>query len=542
MSRESFHSVILAGATALAIFVGAALIFTAQENRRNAAAQDKEEGSQKTASSAHQGARPAALDFGAWKKRIDGAPADDFARLIKEAIAISDPALRAKVMTALVGRWVGVDLKGFIAFVDESEVDDDGDGNALWALLAPALAEALPTLPDDVASRVELNEIVRRLIEYSARKDPVQAFAWAKQWLLDDAMESALATIAGEMIQQSPEQAMQVLAEIHSPIRRVDAIGAIAMVYGATHPEEATTWAKTLAVPAERPYAMDAVLAARAETEPEASAKDLIDFRDSMQAAYTADRDAEVAMMGIPDFKEHKDGEPLTDEELTNSELLPSKEDPQLRLLGDATRAIAENWAAAEPAKAMPWIESLPAGLKGDAIESALAGWASQQPEEAYAYYIKNHASDAAPAAPIFEAWAQAEPRRAAEQAARLTDAAIREQAVSGVVSGWLDSSADQSALEAWVDRLPTARERDRANAQIADAASYDEPAVAWRRATAIHDPLTRREELKTVFANLVDNDPGKARALLAETKSLTSDETNRLNKMLNAVAQKSSN
>ncbi|MDD5199857.1 MAG: hypothetical protein PHC88_08640 [Terrimicrobiaceae bacterium] len=454
-----------------------------------------------------------------------------------------DPTLRAQVAKLLVAKWVSVDLTGFIAFVDETEVDDDGEADSLWALLAPALAGALPTLSDDVASRPELNEVVRRLIEYSARKNPVQALAWAKQWLLDDALESALATIAGEMIKKSPEQALAVLEQIHTSVRRVDAISAIAAVYGTTHPGEATAWAKGLAIPAERPYAVNAVLAARAEIEPEAASKEFIDFREKMVAAYSVERAAEMARMGVSDIKEHKNGEPLTPEEAMDSETLPGRDDPQIGLLDDAAMAIARNWAAADPAKAIQWSESLPTGrMKDDVIQSALTGWASRQPDAAYAYYKKNYSSDAAPAQPIFEAWAQVEPAQAAEQASQLTDPALREKAVSGVVSGWLDGSTDQGALAAWVDKLPGKQERDNANSQIAEATSYDEPGTAWQRATAIQNQSTRREALKSAFASLVESDPGQARTLLAEAKNLTPDETNRLNKMLDAATPKSSN
>jgi len=334
-----------------------------------------------------------------------------------------------------------------------------------------------------------------------------------------------------------------VLQQIHASVRRVDAISAIAAVYGTTHPEEATAWAKALEIPAERPYAMNAVLAARAETEPEASAKEFTDFREKMTAAYAVERDAEIARMGASDIKEHKNGEPLTPEEAMDSETLPGKDDPQLGLLEDSAMAVAENWAATEPAKAMQWSESLPAGrLREEAIQSALTGWASQQPEAAYAYYMKNYASNAEPAEPIFDAWAQAEPAHAAEQAAQLTDPALREKAVSGVVSGWLDSSADQSGLEAWVDKLPDEQNRDEANSQIAEATSYDQPDTAWQRATAIQDQGMRREALKSTFASLVESDPSQARTMLAEAKNLTPDEMTRLNKMLNAVTSKSAN
>ncbi len=474
-----------------------------------------------------------------WKSRLAKARPGDYPGLMRELLGLRDPALRADLAKLLVRAWVTADLPGFIAFVDAAEVDDAADAGSLWALLAPALAGSLPTLSEDVASRPELREVVRRLIEYSARKDPDQALAWARQWLMDDPLESALATIAGEMIKQDPEKALDVLRQIQTSVRRVDAIAAIAAVYGATDPREATDWARTLAIPAERPYAMNAVLAARAEIEPEASARDFADFRGKMAADYAVERQAEIARMGASDVRPHAPGDPLSPEEAMDSETLPSPEDPQLRILDDAARAIAESWGEAAPLAALRWSESLPPGLKNDVVESALAGWATRDPAAAYAYYMQNYPGNPAPAEPIFEAWAQAEPEAAAGQARQLTDAARREKAVAGVVSGWLDSPADPAALIAWVDTLPGKRERDAANLQIAEAASYAQPAAAWQRATAIQDSQSRREALRSAFASLVESDPDQARNLLASTPGLSRDETARLGKMLRAATVK---
>ncbi|MGH8046128.1 MAG: hypothetical protein ACREKL_02685, partial [Chthoniobacterales bacterium] len=533
------------GLVAFLFLAGIAIIVLTQFPLHGREAKQASASSAKEAAAAGSGSAAAArtMSLDEWKSRIAKAAIGDFPALMREIMGISDASLRAKVATALVARWVSEDLSGFIAFVDATEVDDDGTSDSLWAMLAPALANALPTLSDEVASRPELNEIVRRLIEYAARKNPDQALAWAKQWLLDDALESALATIAGEMIKKSPEQARQVLQEIHTPVRRVDAISAIAAVYGVTHPEEATTWARTLENSAERPYAMNAVLSARAEVQPDGAAIDLTDFRDKMAAAYSVERAAEMTRMGVSDIPPKQNGEPLTPEEAMDSETLPPREDPQAMLLDDASKAIAESWAAKDPAKAIEWANALPVGrVKEEAIQSALAGWASENPQAAYDYYMKNQATVAEPAEPIFQAWAAKEPAHAAEVANRILDPAIREKAVSGVVSGWLDSSADRAQLDAWVDKLPYPRERDLANSQISEASSFDEPDVAWQRATVIQNQGTRREALKSAFASLLDTDPAQARAMLLQAKNLTSDETARLNKMLNAVTQKASN
>jgi hypothetical protein len=539
-------------AAALVILLAAGIVVIVFSN--GATANKKADSAGSTASTAKNGevaeARGAAgslkkeLPLAEWKTRIERTGSKGFATLMRQVMGIQDHSLRSEVATLLVAKWVSEDLTGFIAFVDATEVDDDGGGaaSALWEVLAPALANALPTLSDETASRSALGEVVRRLIEYAAQKDPVQAFAWAKDWLLDDARESALATIAGEMIKLSPRQALEVLGEIHAPVRRVDAISAIAAVYGTSHPVEATAWAKALPVAVERPYAMNAVLAARSEVEPEASAKEFADFRQTMQTAYAAEREAEIARMGMKDIPKAS-GEPLTAEEAMDFEVLPSKEDPQAGLLSEAAVAIATNWAAADPAQAMEWSESLPDGsLKNDVMQSALTGWATRQPQAAYEYYMKNLSTQPDVAVPIFEAWAESEPAHAAEHAALVVNPGLREKAVSGVVSGWLSSASDSAELTAWVDKLPRQQERDLANSQIAEATSYDDPDTAWQRATSIQDRRTRKEALKSAFASMVESDPNSARIALAGAANLTADETKRLTRMLNAVSAGSTN
>lgn len=479
-------------------------------------------------------------DVADWAARIAAAKVAQFPELMKGALGIADSHVRNQVLAALTKKWLAEDMTGFIAFVDECEVDEEESG-AIWNALVPAVTAALSGLPPDVASRPELGEIVRRLIENSARENPTQALAWAKEWLLDDALQSALATIAGEAVKNSPEQALQIFSEIVSPARRVDAINGIGAVYGATHPQEAAEWAQSLAMEAERPYAMNSVLASMAEVDAPAAADKLSAFREKIAKEYAAQREADVAQLGLAGVNETEAGSEV--EQAANSELLPSLEDPQLGLLDEAAVTIARQWAAEAPDAAMAWAEKLPEGrLKSDVVDSALVGWAETNPDAAFAYYLKTRSKDAAPAVPLFEAWAQSSPQAAAEAAAGIQDPAIRMNAVSGVVSGWLQNSGDRAEIEKWVGQLPSARDRDVANAQIADALSFDEPVAAWQRAVTIQNVQDRREALKSAFASMVESDPSEARRLLSQAQNLTAEETKRLTAMLNAVTAPKTN
>ncbi len=400
-----------------------------------------------------------------WEALIASAPAKQFAKLMKRALTISDATTRQQIVQALVVRWLDTDQESFLDFMDDLEFSES-EGREVWPILVPAFAEALPGVSEKAASTPELDEIVQWIVEYYAEIDPAKALAWSKQWLLGDSLEAGMATIAGEMANRSPAEAMKILESIKSPDSRIDAVENIAGVMGAGDPVAALAWARSLPDEAERAAAVEEVLWSMSESNPEEAAKQLAGAKD------------------------------VSDIEGVSS-------------------SIAEEWAMKDHGKALSWAESLPDGAaRTQAVQGALAGWAESDPVAAFNYYQANHGSNLETAEWIFESWAFTSPDQAAAQARAITDPKMREQAVTGVVNGWLNEGSTR-AVSQWVDALPPGRERDKASHVLVDTLSFDEPRPAWDRALAIHEPDIRGQAIQSAFAGLVDKDPSAARSAL---------------------------
>jgi hypothetical protein len=89
----------------------------------------------------------------------------------------------------------------------------------------------------------------------------------------------------------------------------------------------------------------------------------------------------------------------------------------------------------------------------------------------------------------IFRAWAAEDPAGASLAVATVESQPIRANAVSGVVTGWLDADGDSAAIVRWIDGIPRGFARDIANAEIVAAMSLEQPYQAWERAREIENP-----------------------------------------------------
>ncbi len=414
-----------------------------------------------------------------WNARLDQAKPDQYAELMKGAVKISDPTVRKQVVEKLLLTWLNVDQPGFLNFLDDAEFSETA-GSELWPAIVPAAAEVLPSVSEAAAGQPDLDEIVQWMVEYYAEMDPAQAAAWANKWLLDDTKDYALATVAGQMAIKSQSDAEGVLATIQAPDARLEAVMNIGASLAEEDSDAALEWARALTNEEERSSAVEEVLWTMSETDPSAAAAELADADNPGQ-------------------------------------------------LNAVSGSIAEEWAIKEPKKAVDWAESLPAGAgREEAIQGALAGWAENDPKAAFTYYQQNYGTDLETAEWIFDSWAFNDPQTAAAEVLRISNPQMRERAVAGVVSGWLDEGTSTEAVEGWVDALPPGRERDQASFAIVDMLSFDEPEAAWTRAATIREPDVRSEAIQSAFAGLADVDPVKARSVL-RTSNLSPEEITQL-------------
>lgn len=468
---------------------------------------------------AHRG-QPVDLDT--LQTRLNSAELDTYPELMRELLEIQDASGRDPLLTRLIRNWIDADMEGFVAFIDEMEVEEGYSD--LWERMNGALAAAIPVLGDETVSDPRLGEIVRRLVEFTAEVNPRMALDWTRQWLLDDALESALTKISGELAKTSPEEAILLLDEIRTPARRVDSIKGIGAAYAARNPDAAVQWATTLREIGERPYAVESVVSELASSDPARAAREV----DAFQAFLSADYASRVLAETGQDPAAAFEGDP------SDRETAPPPSDPRLIILADANLLIARQWASTSPEEAVAWVAKLPRSrFRDDLAASALAGWARKDPAAALAYLQENERENAPAAKALFESWAARDPGAAAKSIESLDSVEQQARATEGVAGSWL--ARDPARAAAWAEGLPEGRVRDVANAVIVDGISVDEPEVAWDLARRIGDPYQRRTALEASFAGLLGADPRFAEVALKDA-GLPESEATVLARMLQSA------
>ncbi len=423
-----------------------------------------------------------------WKSEINSAKTDSYPALMDGALRVGDPAMRGQVVELLLVKWLNADRETYLQYLDQLESSDD-EGKDAWPVLVPAFVKAVPQLGEQAASSPDLEEAVQWMTDYYAEQDPPAALEWAKKWLLGDAQESAMATIAGQLSKTSLEQAVALADGLKSPQSRTDAMANIGAELAKQDPQKALAWAQSLDNEDDKAAAVEEVMWALSDADPTAAAQ-------------------QVKAINNPE------------------------------LLQNIAGSIAESLAAKDPAQAMQWAETIPAGAAQDeAVSGALAGWAKTDPKAALANFQSKHATNLDAAEGIFEEWASNSPEAAAAQAKQIADATVRERAVSGVVNGWLDSGNDSQAVEQWVDQLPEGKDRDVASAAIVDSLSADDPQVAWDRALTIKDAQVRQEAVLSAFSGLAQTDSANAQAAI-NSPSLSAEDRKLLQPVLDAGAR----
>lgn len=471
------------------------------------------------ASSAPASSPASNLSAAEWEARVEAADADSFQSLMDEALRISDADLRQKIVTAITARWLNADRKSYLAFLDTMEVDEE-PGSPTWEVVLTALADGLTQLDDEAASDPLLNKIVQRVVDHLALRDPERACSWATNWLLGEAKDQALATVVPALGSVSPDRALEVLAQIETPVPRMDAVSELGTTYATQDPAAALAWAKQLTAPLERVFATRSVLAEIAHEDPATASVELAAYGARLQEDYQRQVEADRVKLGIKGEDEFNSPEEYAAYVEENGIELPPPVSPEVELLAETAATVAWELAAQNPRSAVAWAESLPEGVvKSRARIGTMRRWVVQNPDEAIAHYLSNYRDDAGLAEFIYESWAAENPVAASKAINRMPDVPHRERATVGVVSGWLDADNDPTALVKWVDALDSGRAQDQARATIAEAVGYDYPELAWKNATRIQDPLARRRSLLATFPNLVQADPAEARRALAALK-----------------------
>lgn len=518
-------NIILLGSAALALACGLIIYQLFDGDSGNAA-----NSSASTQSSASQRQKILQGNFAQWELRIGDAKTDGLRSLMEEAMRISDPELRLMVVTALVDRWLAEDAAGFTKYWASLQVDGVTDK---LAVLASALEFSLTKLSPELATSDEILVIVQRLIAYLSSSDPEKALVWAKQWLLDDAFENAMVSIIRNLAAKDVSKAVAAIDEMTSPLRRSQAVAALAAVWATKDLKAATAWARNLPNVVERAMAMNSVLLVAAQQDAGASADELRSLANEINDQYLRDRKAELEKLGITEADLAEDSESYKEMEAAGT--LPPPYSPDVELLGEASRIIAAKLASGDIAGALDYAESLDSDfLKMKALSGTLEGWGKDDPNVAVGYLNEHFPANVDLYNALYKSWAADNYANAAEGTRLITDPSTRAQALESVLYDW-GVRGDVDGMLDFVSKLSPAEFTDTIKASTANAISTHSPQDAWNIALTIGNENAQLRALRSAFSSMVIENADTAGQALASV-TLPQKASSTLQDMLIAV------
>ncbi|RYD50026.1 MAG: hypothetical protein EOP85_00415 [Verrucomicrobiaceae bacterium] len=471
------------------------------------------------------------MSIGEWNTLVTDTEASGLRALIGDAMKITDAQMRSQVITAITERWLREDVAGFNKYWFALEVEGD---EASLAIVAQALQAALGNLTPELAASDEIYVAIQRLISYLSGTDPEAALVWADKWLLDDARENSLVSVARGMARTDIEAALRIVESITSPLRKGQAIAAIASIWASKDLAAASAWAKGLTSHSDRALALNSIYLATAGQDPAKAATELGAMAKEMNEEYLREREADLASRGITAETEAND--PETYKEMVEAGTIPAPYSPDVELMGEAVKVVGKKLAESKPDEAVKWSDSIETDyLKGKSITGAIDGWAKTDPQGAFDYLNKNHPGDTELLARLYSSWAAKDSRAAAESTARIADPQFRSLALESVIKTWA-AKGNPGEVLAYLEGIPAADNTDAVKLAAVTAVSESDPHKAWEIATHISGEKAQLRALNAAFANLVIQNPGEAGALL-ESATLSENATSRLREMLDAVA-----
>jgi len=472
----------------------------------------------------------ATMSMDDWKLRIDAAATGDFRSLIENAMQITDASLRRKVITSIVDRWLREDVSGFSKYWASLEVNG---ADAKLAMVALALQDSLTNLDPELAASDEIFVVVQRLISYLAGTDPDKALVWAKQWLMNDALDQAKVSIARGMAKTDIDKALSIIDEMTSTLRRGQALAAVGGIWAAKDVEAATRWASGLKNPAERALTMNAVLMTTAQNDASMAANQLKAEAKSMNDEYVRERNKDLAEKGVSEIDMAND--PETYKEMLANGNVSTPYSPDVELMGESGKVVGSKLGEKDGSNAADWATSLETDyLKLKSLAGALEGWAKTDPYAAVEYLKNNYPNNSDLLTSLYSSWAANDAYGAADATMMIDDPTLRALALESVVKTWSTSGNPQDVVN-YLRDIPAAENTDAVKLAAANAISQSSPQQAWEIAQTISGESAQLRALKAAFANMVIQNPAQAGALL-DSASLSENASVRLRDMLDAV------
>jgi hypothetical protein len=269
-----------------------------------------------------------------------------------------------------------------------------------------------------------------------------------------------------------PRVAADWMAKNATNSARLEELVAVATVWAGQSPRDAAQWARELADPAERHGTLPAVgyemarsapreALALAEELPAGMTRDELSLHAAVQwaaqdpraaATWTAQMTSgplrEQALSGIARI--WAGGDPMAAATMALEKL------PAGRAQEDAVVGIVQQWAQKEPAHAAAWVMTFPEGAAGQAaLENLVSLWADQDIEQTSEWLatLEPGAKFDSAIAVFSGKLAVRFPEIAAEWAAHIGDAALRQLRMESVAEVWMQT--DAIAAREWIAATP---------------------------------------------------------------------------------------
>lgn len=447
----------------------------------------------------------------AMRLTIESAAVGDFPELMRTILQGKHPDDQTSLLSRLMQRWLVENMNSFVVFLNEAELN----GLDLWDQLAPGMAEAIRNVKDQIPDADLLGKLVERVLLRAAETDPTSALSWAREFLSGEHLDSTLAGIAPELAELDPKAAIDLLDEVRTFPRQMQAAAGVGLALGRSDYPLAMTWAESFFSETERAFALSGVLSGMAGRDTGRAAKEYSRVVEEMKSRYREQVLADRAKSGNTIDEEY---EGLSPAEIEKAEL--AKPNPSLIYLENATRAIALELSRQNPQEALDWARSMDLYQgKAVAMETIYGEWSSIDPQVAFQSLLTESERRPEVAGALFETWAVGNSTLAAESALSLKAGPEKDSAIEGVARGWIQSGGRPAQIAAWAEQLPADANVDRVRAIVASEAAFDNPELAWKQVERISNPLKRSELFQEVFPNLVEENPKLAQTALATIK-----------------------
>ena len=449
---------------------------------------------------------------------------------LARARRIADPAARSNAVNQVIRVWAERDPRAALDYVAtlDAAARRDALNNGLWqqvALADPELAlDRIDTLPADLRAGIQ-----QTALQTLAQKDPQAALARVAQMPRGEVRQQLLQTVARGFAEHDPDAALQWARSLDPPEPGVLAI--VISGLAAKDPMRAIDVAAQIESPMEQTQAMRSAYMSATSRDPSLFAPLL---ERVLALANTGQKQGLVQSL-VASWAA-RDAVQAADWVLSNGARVPP----------DVVTQVASQYARADPARAVSYTARIPSDVRAAWLRGVASGYAQTDPRAALdwveqlrgspeyddaAIAVVQSAAQLDPAAAarvldtigredyrrngvgiVARTWASRDPAGAASWAAALHDPATRTSAMIGVAQLW--ATQDPTAAQAWMLSQPPGQARDTGLiAVIGASARFATPDASLL--SAFSSEQTRIAAVQAAAFGIAQRDPDAASAFI---------------------------